>query len=193
VKFIAGRLCLDFVNTVGGRTETVLRDKLNEYSDLLRFAQLSGTLSPAGARRLARVAAEGADRAAAALTRAIAFREALYRIFKASLDGRRPSGPDLETLGMEVSTSRSHERLALAGGMYSWAWDDDAVPDRVLWPVARSAAELLTSEDMEKLRQCGGVECGWLFLDTSRNRSRRWCDMRDCGNRAKVRRFREKR
>lgn len=193
MKFIGGRLCLDFVNTVGGRTETPLRDKLNEYGDLLRFAQLSGALSPAGARRLARVAAENANRAAAALARAREFREALYRIFKASLDGRRPSGPDLETLGMEVSTSRSHERLALVGGSYVWTWDDDLVPDRVLWPVARSAAELLASEEMQKLRQCDGAECGWLFLDTSRNHSRRWCDMKDCGNLAKVRRFREKR
>lgn len=192
MKFIAGRLCLDFVNTVGGRTDIVLRDKLNEYADLLRFAHLGGPLSPAGVRRLARAAADDPHEAALVFARAKVLREALYRIFRSSLDARRPAARDMETLGAELSVARSHERLVLSAGGYVWAWDDEAAPGRALWPVARSAGGLLTSRDLATIRQCAGETCGWLFLDTSRNHSRRWCDMKDCGNRAKVQRYRSK-
>ena len=170
----------------------MLRDKLRAYDDVLRFGQLSGAVSAAGARRLERAARSDPAPAAAAFRRALELREALFRIFRASLDRRRPQASDLETLATELSTARRHERLAPAGEIYAWRWDTADAPDRVLWPVARSAAELLTSADLAKLRICAGEECGWLFLDTSRNHSRRWCDMKDCGNRAKVRRFRKK-
>lgn len=193
MKFISGSLCLDFVNTVGGRTEIVLRDKLNEYGDLQRFGQLSGSLSPAAARRLARATAGDSGEAAAVLARARELREALYRIFRSSIDERRPAVRDLATLGAELFISRGHERLAISGKAYVWEWDDEAAPDRVLWPVARSAAGLLTSGNLAMLRQCAGDTCGWLFLDTSRNHGRRWCDMKDCGNRAKVQRYRTRR
>jgi predicted RNA-binding Zn ribbon-like protein len=74
---------------------------------------------------------------------------------------------------------------------YAWTWvDDGAAPDCMLWPIVRSAAELLVTGDLSGVRVCGGARCGWLFVDTSKNRSRRWCDMQDCGNVAKVRRFR---
>jgi predicted RNA-binding Zn ribbon-like protein len=73
---------------------------------------------------------------------------------------------------------------------FTWGWDkqSDAL-DRMLWPVARSAADLLTSDHLNRVHQCGGKDCTWLFVDTSRNHSRQWCDMGDCGNRAKARRF----
>ncbi len=74
---------------------------------------------------------------------------------------------------------------------YAWTWADDPnALDRMLWPLVRSAAELLVTGDLSRVRVCGGERCGWLFVDTSKNRSRRWCDMQDCGNVAKVRRFR---
>lgn len=197
MKFIGGRLCLDFTNTVGGRTDVVLRDKLRSYGDLLRFARLSGAVSAAAARRLAHAAATEPAHAAAVFGRALELREALFRIFRASIGrrtaDRRPRARDLETLATELSTAHRHERLAPAGGIYIWTWDKEAALDRVLWPIARSAAGLLTSDDLGKLRLCAGEQCGWLFLDTSRNHTRRWCDMKDCGNRAKVRRFRGKR
>jgi predicted RNA-binding Zn ribbon-like protein len=192
VKFIAGSLCLDFTNTVGGRTDTVLRDKLLHYSDLLEFAHGAGDISAARVRLLQRAAAAQPARAVAILTRARELREALYRIFRGSVEGRRPAPRDLQILSSELSTARSHERLAPAGRVYTWAWDDESALDRVLWPVARSAAALLTSPDLKRVRRCGGFQCGWLFLDTSRNHTRRWCSMEDCGNRAKVKRFRER-
>ncbi len=99
----------------------------------------------------------------------------------------------MDTLSRELSIARDHERLSRSADVFAWTWDDRYALDLVLWSVSRSAAELLTSGELSTLRQCGGEECGWLFLDPSRNHSRQWCDMRDCGNRAKVRRFRARR
>jgi predicted RNA-binding Zn ribbon-like protein len=108
------------------------------------------------------------------------------------IDSRRAARADIEVLERELSNARDHERLSPSARAFVWTWDDPNALDRVLWEVSRSAAELLTSDELSKLRLCGGDDCGWMFLDTSRNRSRQWCDMRDCGNRAKVRRFRER-
>lgn len=181
-KFVGGNIALDFVNTVGGRTHTsaarytVDRERLD---DLAAWAHAAGLK----ARR-------SNDRAL--LQRAIAFREALYRLFKALVDGRRLDPSDSELLNRELAIARSHERLTFANGAASFTWDARDAPELPLWIVARAAAELLTSDEVSRVRACGGESCGWLFLDTSRNRSRQWCDMRDCGNIAKVRRFRAK-
>jgi predicted RNA-binding Zn ribbon-like protein len=197
VKFIGGSLCLDFVNTVGGRVGnrpyTVLRDKLVTYEDLVTWGRLAGLISSAGVRSLKRSAAGNPIVAAAVLKRTVALREALYRVFRSVVDGPRTVRNDIEILERELAIARDHERLSPSARAFVWTWDDRDALDRMLWAVSRSAAELLTSKELLKLRHCGGDECGWMFLDTSRNRSRQWCDMRDCGNRAKVRRFRERR
>ncbi len=190
MKFIAGRLCLDFVNTVGGRDarDLVLRDKLKTYADLATWSRLAGLSTAGEARNLKSYAERYPVRAAATLARAIRLRETLYRIFKAA-----PRRSDMDVVRDEISVAKSHQRLIRAGAGFVWAWDraENAL-DSPLWRVSISAADLLTSADLQKLRQCPGNECGWLFLDTSRNRTRRWCDMKDCGNRAKVRRFRRR-
>lgn len=193
-KFVGGRLCLDFINTVGGRAgpATVLRDKLTDYRDLLEWSRLAGIANPTESRNLARLFASHRQHAEATLARAVLLREALYRIFKSAIKGRRLSRNDLDTLSRELRIARARERLTHIRGAFCWTFEDEPALDRILWPISLSAAELLISSDMSRLRQCGGEECGWMFLDTSRNRSRQWCDMKDCGNRAKVRRFRKR-
>ena len=89
-----------------------------------------------------------------------------------------------------MSAASARLRLAQDGEEFRWDWDDEEALDRMLWPVARSAGELLTSDRLGQVRVCAADDCDWLFLDTSRNGSRRWCDMRVCGNRSKVRRYR---
>ena len=87
----------------------------------------------------------------------------------------------------------ARSQLVAVEGGYTWVWDEGGrALDSMLWPVARSAADLLTSGELQAVRQCAGRACGWLFLDTSRNRTRRWCDMSVCGNRAKARRHHER-
>jgi predicted RNA-binding Zn ribbon-like protein len=123
--------------------------------------------------------------------RAIALREALYRIFRATMTSSRPQRIDLETVNEELLSARNSERLTHEADGFTWEWiGTETALDRMLWSIAQSAAELLTTGDLSRLRACCGEECGWVFEDTSKNRSRQWCDMQDCGNLAKVRRYR---
>ena len=203
MRLIGGRLCLDFVNTVDGRkndsarrksqsvNSLVLADKLGDYSDLVAWSQHSGIVTATEAGRLIQESKRKAAEASAVFDRAIELREALHRIFKATVTGRMPQSVDLETVNDELLKARNHERLISTEKAFKWDWiGREASLDRMLWSIAQSGAEFLTKGDLSRLRECGGKECGWLFEDTSRNRSRQWCHMQDCGNLAKVRRFR---
>jgi predicted RNA-binding Zn ribbon-like protein len=203
MRLIGGRLCLDFVNTVDGRKSDsprskskstknlVLGDKLKNYSDLVEWSRHSDIVTATEAGRLIQESKRKAMATKAVFDRAIALREALHRICKAKVTGRMPQSVDLETLNDELLRARSHEELTHTVDGFIWEWiDSEAALDRMLWSIAHSAAEFLTTGDLSRLRECGGEECGWLFEDTSRNRSRQWCDMQDCGNLAKVRRYR---
>lgn len=207
MKFVGGKLCIDFVNTVDAWTsapalkprkshprdygDTADREKLVDYYALVRWGRLAGELSAADADSLVKCSTNHAADAAAALTRALRLRRALYRIFKSLLERWEPECADLEVLHRELAIARRHEQLIYSDGAFLWRWEASRDSfDRMLWPVVRSAADLLTSSDLSRLRQCRGDDCGWVFLDTSRNRSRQWCDMTDCGNLNKVRRFR---
>jgi predicted RNA-binding Zn ribbon-like protein len=203
MKLVGGDPCLDFVNTVGGRetsgaaaaTRSVVRDdKLGSYEDLLAWAHHAALLSEKAARELARVARRRPREASAVLSRAVSTREALHRVLVSLMRGRVPPARDLAALNAELAAVRGQERLVSGASGLQW---EPAPPgsglDSVLWPVWRAAAALLTSGNASRLRQCGGEGCGWIFLDRSRNRSRRWCTMEDCGNVSKVRRFRQRR
>lgn len=185
-----GALALDFANTWSdrGRPET---DQLLDYDDLVDFLVQADLVQSAAERSLRRRAAVEARRARGALERARSLRENLARLFMARAV-RRPFDPeDLTALNRALRDAAAHQVLEARGDTVAWAWRDDtraARLDAPLRPVVRSAAELLTSPDLDRIRVCDGTGCTWLFLDRSRNRSRRWCSMESCGNRAKVRR-----
>jgi predicted RNA-binding Zn ribbon-like protein len=184
-----GRDCLNFANTVGGRRPDQPYDYLCDYDDLVAWGRHAGLLTDDEARHLVEEASRRPGEAAQALAQAILLREAIYRIFSAIAAGGSPLVDDLMVLNntLKVTLARLEVRATETG--YSWAWrKEPEALDPMLWPVARSAGELLTSEDVERVRECAGDSCGWLFLDLSRNRSRRWCAMSDCGNRAKAKR-----
>jgi predicted RNA-binding Zn ribbon-like protein len=189
-----GKLCLDFVNTAENRQHPITPEKehLTGYKALVAWGEQAGVLEDGQARRLLTLAAARPDEAAQVLARAIALREAIYGLFSAVARGAAPPAGDLERLNAALAEGLAQARLTLAGEEVVWAWDETPALDRVLWPVARSAAELLTSEERERVRECAGKDCTWLFLDTSRNRSRQWCDMQSCGNRAKAKRHYQK-
>jgi predicted RNA-binding Zn ribbon-like protein len=203
VKLIGGRLCLDFVNTVGGRSSNrsgrpagqaslrIRADKLNEYPDLLAWSRHAGVVTDKEARHLLREAERRPAEAQAVFARGVGLREAIHRIFTSLIAGRKIAATDLGTVNRELTIAQSHDRLIFTAGHFAWGWDGSrGALDRMLWVITQSAAELLTADELSKVRECGGEDCGWLFLDTSRNHSRQWCDMQDCGNLAKVRRFR---
>ncbi len=190
LKLVGGRLCLDFTNTIDGRKDAGAIEYLHGYDDLLAWGRHVGALSDDVVGRLSGEAARRPDAARAAFARALALREALYRIFSHVAEEAAPADDDLALLNGVLSEAMAHAQLRSSGRGFVWGWgeEDDLSLDRVLWPVARSAAELLTSPELARVRECPGAGCDWLFVDTSKNHSRRWCTMESCGNRAKARR-----
>ncbi len=182
-----GRPCLDFANTYDSSGE-----HLDVYADLLAFARQSELITPRAVQWLQTEAERDPLAALRVLQRATRLRAAIYAIFSASAADGVPAEADLQLLNVELGVALSHARVVADGpgsGLgFTWGWGGQAL-DAPLWPIIRSAAELLTSDvDRRRVRECGGVDCRWLFLDTSKNRSRQWCSMASCGNRAKARR-----
>jgi len=204
-RLVGARSCLDFVNTVGGRVSSpkargtrdfadyICRDDIPDYESLLRWSTFASLIERSETDRLHDQARRSAAAAKRVLRRALRLREALYRIGKALVEGWPPPDADLRSLDREVYEARQRQRFVGRRRRLETEWILDTPRlDRMLWPVALSAATLFASHDVDQLKQCGGTDCGWLFLDTTRNHSRQWCDMADCGNLAKVRRFRER-
>jgi predicted RNA-binding Zn ribbon-like protein len=190
-EFRGGLLCLDFVNTVGWRLTDRPSEYLRSYEDLLSWGRQAGLLVPEETEALSRQAMLDPEGAQETLSRALALREAIHRAISAVIVGETQDESELSAFNRELSIALSRLRVMPAGGTYGWDWSgaDGGPPlDSPLWPVARSAAELLTSTKLGKVKVCAGKGCGWVFLDESRNGSRRWCDSRDCGNRERVRR-----
>ena len=188
-----GVVCLDFLNTVGWRLTDHPSEYLRTYEDLLEWASQAGLLAPEEAESLSRRAMLNPGGEQETLSRALVLREAIHRAVSAAIAGEPQDESDLSALNRELSIALSRLRVVPAGGAYGWGWDrggdDGGVrPDSPLWPVARSAAELLTSPKLSRAKVCAGEGCGWVFLDESRNASRVWCDSRGCGNRERVRR-----
>ncbi len=186
-----GRLCLDFANTAGWHASDQPIEGFNSYSDLVLWAQQVGVLTDVEARLLFEETARHPVDTAAILEQAISLREAIYRIFSAVAGGGSAEAADLDILNVALSGAFRHLQIIQTADGFTWGWvGGDESLGRMLWPVARSAVELLTSGELNRVGQCADDRgCGWLFFDTSRNRSRRWCDMKGCGNRDKVRRY----
>ena len=180
-----GRLCLDFVNTVDQRPSPEPKELLPAYEDLLSWARQTGILTAREARDLRALARRRPKEARRALDRAHGLREALYRIFST----RSPGRAHLKELQSFVPLAFGSPEVR-PGAEYPLVFRNDLSRlDGPLSPVVRSAVELLAGDQLSRVRQCAADECAWLFLDQSKNRSRQWCDMTVCGNRAKARRF----
>lgn len=185
---VGGSLALDFANTVGG-TRVRPKEYLTAYAALLEWSEETGAVRPEVADRLRGIAERDPAAAEAVRLRALELREAIYRIFDAVASGIPPDGSDLEILNERLGPAMAELRVDRVEEGFGWRSNVDAGDlESPLGPVARDAAELLISADLDRIKQCGGHDCAWLFVDESRNRSRRWCDMADCGNRAKQRR-----
>lgn len=188
--FTGGLLCLDFTNTVDDRPDVHPLEHLNSYHDLVSWGQQAQVLTELEGQQLLEEAARRPAEASRVLEYAIAIREEIFRIFKAVSQEVSPEENDLVSLSSAVADVQAHARIVSKEEGFRWDWSDNAGDmDRMLWPVVRSAADLLTSDELDDVRVCASETCNWLFMDTSKNHSRRWCDMKSCGNRAKARRF----
>jgi len=189
LKIIGGALCLDFANTVAWRRDGDFGNHLFDYADLIAWGVHVKALGETQADTLRGRAATHPRLAHAAYNRAIALREAIYHIFSSISAGDSIPEADLARLNATLAAGLKRLRIVNRGEIFAldWQWVDGEL-DLPLWMVARSAADLLVSERLHRVHECQGKDCGWLFLDQSRNHSRRWCDMADCGNREKARR-----
>jgi predicted RNA-binding Zn ribbon-like protein len=189
-----GRLCLDFANTVEDRLKDEQEDRLGDYSELVSWAEQAGVIESGAAAALRAEAAERPAEAEATLSAAQTLREALFVLFSAVAKGQSPPDGSLAELNAALPSALSALRVEKAGGAFEWRWSlEERGLDGVLLPVIRDAAELLTSAELSRVRECESGTCAWLFLDGSRNQTRRWCDMSTCGNRAKARRHYQRR
>lgn len=190
---VGGRVCLDFCNTLEYReSDRPIELLANGYDALIRWSQYVNLIDDRQATALLALDSDSAP-IRAVFEDAIRLREVLYRLFKAIIDRTLPAQADLATLNAAIQQAQAHrELIADEHGGLMWQWRDHDTPDFMLHPLALSAEDLLTADtdELNRLRQCPG--CGWLFFDESRNRSRTWCDMRYCGNRAKAKRFHQR-
>ncbi len=184
-------ICLEFANTAGMHASENPREGLNTYQDLVIWSLQAGIISEDDAQRLTNKAKKNPSGSDNVLKHAVNLREVIYRIFSSIAAGSLPPQKDLSLLNRNISKAMSKSRLIQTQAGFSWdvAGNKDTL-DWMLNPVVWSAANLLTSEKLERVKECADDRgCGWLFLDRSRNKSRRWCDMKECGNRAKAQRF----
>lgn len=190
LPLLGGALCLDFANTaLGLRPGERPREHLHAYSDLVVWAVHAQALGAGAARALLVRAGEDGTGAGRALHRALGLRDAMRQVFAALARQDAVPARALDQLNAALSEALRHARLAAQARGFVWGWSDlDQRLDAPLWPLLRSAADLLTGAALDRVKQCPHPDCGRLFLDQSKNRSRVWCDMSSCGNRAKARR-----
>jgi predicted RNA-binding Zn ribbon-like protein len=192
--FTGGSVCLDFANTLNGRKTALLRDALLSYSDLVAWVKQAAVLHPSDVRQLESAAKNSNSRAQNVLKKARELRETIYQVFSAISNGKSPAAEDLATINDVLVEALRHSRIVATPAGYSRSWSEPRGDnlESPLWPIAHSAAELLTSSEVRRVRECGSEDCSWLFVDRSKNRTRRWCDMKTCGNREKARRHYER-
>jgi len=190
LKLLGGRPCLDFVNTLDWRGTDSPQEFLKTYDDLVSWSRHAGICSQPESGKLYNMAEQSNSEAKKVLNRALRLREAIYRLFAAGIANQNPLKEDLAIFNKNLSKTMKDSQIFRT--MDGYAWDTTGSQTRLDWilnPVIRSAAEILVSDERKKVKACADSACGWLFIDVSRNRSRRWCDMQDCGNRAKASRF----
>jgi predicted RNA-binding Zn ribbon-like protein len=194
-KYVGGDPSIDLVNTVDWTSRGPVDERLTDYDRLTRWTEGAGLLTARQGSRLRARAAEHPRIAERAHRDALALRWQLRQIFSAIAEGK-PVGaaPALSELNAGLSAALGQLELAPRGqgggegGALRWSWrDTDERLDHILWPVMRAAADLLVSDESTRIRECGGDDCGWMYVDRSRNGLRRWCQMEVCGTREKSR------
>ncbi|MCH1625316.1 CGNR zinc finger domain-containing protein [Ferdinandcohnia quinoae] len=189
---VGERLCLDFINTISWReSEDKRRDWFTSYDKLVDWSLHAGIVEEKQAHLLLKKSVLNPSESEQTLRQAIQLREAIYRIFCSFTKKELINPEDLTNFNKVMRHYYQLMQLVPMENDYSLQFDiSEGAFDSMLPPIVQSAVDILTSEqDLGRVKHCEGDPCGWLFFDTSRNRSRRWCSMADCGNRAKARRF----
>jgi predicted RNA-binding Zn ribbon-like protein len=187
LALVAGGLALDFANTSSGRGGPRHREHLGSASDVATWAAHAGVIDVATRALIDQKLAEG-DRGFSALLRdALSLRETVYRIACAVARREQPAEADLAQLSARCAASLAKASIEMLSEGARWRWpSSEPIPETILGPITLSAVGLLREGDPTRLKQCPGEHCGWVFFDMTKNKSRRWCEMSVCGNRAKA-------
>ncbi|MEV4498704.1 ABATE domain-containing protein [Micromonospora arborensis] len=187
MHLVGGNLALDFINTrTGPPSGPSDDDVLTGYPELVAWGTYAGALTETEATALRRLSRNDPDGARAAFSRALGIRDYLDEVFRPIAAGGAPSTPALARLRDDEADALGHAQLA-GGSTFAWVWRDDHTLARPLRPVVHAAVQLLTTGALDRIKGCGG--CRFIFNDESKNRSRRWCSMDDCGTTEKMRRY----
>ena len=189
-ELTAGCLCLDFANTLDERLSGHPRDKLQGYNELLAFGQQTGVFTVSEARQLERQGLVHHSEASALFREAVGVREMVFRIMTAVAGGNAVSAADVAAFNAALRQAQAGSLVAPAPGQAAWRYEQQSSGGgRLIGQIVRSAAEVLTSDDIRRVKRCAAGKCCWLFLDRSRSRNRRWCEMRTCGSQNKARAY----
>jgi predicted RNA-binding Zn ribbon-like protein len=190
-EYSSGSMCLDLANTWGDRSDPA-SDRLMDAHDLLDWAHGAGILSDRERSDLEKLAHREAEKTVSVFRKALELRDTVFDLCSTTAAGRKPPQHEVAALNAALQTV-PRQQLCCGGECCEWEWPAGE-PDlrQVLWPVIQDAADLLTSPDVLRIRECGAPDCNWLFIDRSRGGRRKWCDMSTCGNRAKARRYYER-
>lgn len=180
---IGGMLCLDFANTLYGHAETI-HEYLFDYRDLVLWSRHAGIFDRSQAEALLSKWEQDPPGTEPVFRHAIQLREEIYQVFASIAQNKPPQESDVTHLHQSWVDDQIHSKLVRSEAGFRLGWENGSALDSMLWRISGSAMDLLTSDDLERVKQCG--RCDWLFVDRSRNQRRRWCSMSACGNRVKM-------
>jgi predicted RNA-binding Zn ribbon-like protein len=190
LALVGGNPALDFANTESGRGTEGHQNHLREPGNVAAWAEHAGALLGEDVRRLRAELSAEPELGATLLSRALELRSMIQEVGSAIAEGRAPPEADLSRLSNLHVSYLGRAVLVANGGTCRWRWRVEESPvAATLGPIALAAVKLFTEGDFQRIKQCGGHACGWLFYDSTKNNSRRWCEMEVCGNRAKQKRL----
>jgi len=187
---LAGSLCLNFANTIDKRSSQTPEDQLDSYEALIAFGEQTGEFSPQQVRTLLREGARQGEKASRIFHQAIELREMIFRVLMGVADRQEVAKADVAALNAAIRRSNAKSFITPTKTQLPWlSVEKNTGVERLFGKVVRSAAELLTSEDIERVKRCASEKCAWLFMDRSRSHNRRWCEMRTCGSQHKAKAY----
>jgi predicted RNA-binding Zn ribbon-like protein len=193
LDLVGCELALDFCNTSSGRGFPSHQEHLRAFGDVLRWAVHAKVVKAVDGDLIRTLVAEPSERADALLAEVLAARELVWTVATELAERRAVPEEHRQALVALHARCLSHADLEVRDGVYLWSWTPRRdILSALLGPITLSALTLLMERDLTRTKRCEGLECGWMFLDTTKNKTRRWCEMRVCGNRSKVRAARQR-
>jgi predicted RNA-binding Zn ribbon-like protein len=193
LDLVGSELALDFTNTSSGRGAPSHQEHLRAFSDVVNWAEHAKVVTPEDAAFIRSAVTGDPEESQRLFTLALQTRELVWAIASAMAEARAVPEELRQALTAAHAANLANAHMEVRGGAYIWAWSvHRSIASAILGPITLSALTLLMEKDLSRTKRCEGHECGWLFFDTTKNKTRRWCEMRVCGNRAKVRALRQR-